>query len=317
LFKLRKPPHWQRLILALISRPGIQRLALGAAKLVPRILLEKTPLAPFLPHKTKRHPLSPSQGPSPARDRVALFVGCTGRSFDSTTLEAAIILLRHAGFDVEIPEGQICCGAMHHGQGDREGFEQRARANIAAFARSDKIVFIASGCGAMMAEYGNWLEEPEARQFANRLEEITSFLAREGFPERTLFAPLEGAVAIHLPCTQANVLHAPRSAEMLLKHVPGLNSFALPENHRCCGAAGTHVLTHATAANALRAPKIEALARSDAAFMVTTNVGCALHIAEGARAAGLSLEVLHPVTLLARQLRPQEAWNLAATEITL
>jgi glycolate oxidase iron-sulfur subunit len=36
--------------------------------------------------------------------------------------------------------------------------------------------------------------------------------------------------------------------------------------------------------------------------LVTTNTGCALHLAVSAREAGLSVEVLHPVELLARQL---------------
>jgi glycolate oxidase iron-sulfur subunit len=36
---------------------------------------------------------------------------------------------------------------------------------------------------------------------------------------------------------------------------------------------------------------------------VTTNTGCALHLTAGVREAGLSIEVLHPVELIARQMR--------------
>jgi glycolate oxidase iron-sulfur subunit len=35
---------------------------------------------------------------------------------------------------------------------------------------------------------------------------------------------------------------------------------------------------------------------------VTTNTGCALHLAAGIQEAGLAVEVLHPVQLIARYL---------------
>jgi glycolate oxidase iron-sulfur subunit len=49
-------------------------------------------------------------------------------------------------------------------------------------------------------------------------------------------------------------------------------------------------------------PKIDDVRQLRADFLVTTNTGCALHLAAGARAAGLDLEVLHPVELIERQL---------------
>jgi Fe-S oxidoreductase len=52
----------------------------------------------------------------------------------------------------------------------------------------------------------------------------------------------------------------------------------------------------------LLAPKIEHLRQLGATQLVTTNTGCALHLAAGAREAGMELEVLHPVELIERQL---------------
>jgi glycolate oxidase iron-sulfur subunit len=52
----------------------------------------------------------------------------------------------------------------------------------------------------------------------------------------------------------------------------------------------------------LAQPKIDALQALQPAYLVTTNTGCALHLAAQARAAGLDTEVLHPVELIARQL---------------
>ena len=46
-----------------------------------------------------------------------------------------------------------------------------------------------------------------------------------------------------------------------------------------------------------------ALAALRPQILVTTNTGCALHLTAGTEEAGLGIEVLHPVELLARQLR--------------
>jgi glycolate oxidase iron-sulfur subunit len=48
--------------------------------------------------------------------------------------------------------------------------------------------------------------------------------------------------------------------------------------------------------------KLAAIAEQGTDFLVTTNTGCALHLTAGIREAGLEIEVLHPVELIARQL---------------
>jgi glycolate oxidase iron-sulfur subunit len=53
----------------------------------------------------------------------------------------------------------------------------------------------------------------------------------------------------------------------------------------------------------LRAPKIDHLKRLAPDILVTSNPGCAIFLAAGLREAGLVVEVLHPVTLLEKQLK--------------
>ena len=55
-------------------------------------------------------------------------------------------------------------------------------------------------------------------------------------------------------------------------------------------------------AASLRAPVIEQTIAGGHALLVTSNVGCAMHLAAGMRERGAQIEVLHPVELLARQL---------------
>ena len=118
--------------------------------------------------------------------------------------------------------------------------------------------------------------------------------------------PLERRVAVHLPCTQRNVLRTDTTALGLLRLIPGLEAIELPGNERCCGAAGTHMLTHPAQADALRAPKIEAFRRLGATQLVSTNIGCAMHLGAGLRESDARADVMHPVRLLAEAFVPQE-----------
>jgi glycolate oxidase iron-sulfur subunit len=48
--------------------------------------------------------------------------------------------------------------------------------------------------------------------------------------------------------------------------------------------------------------RLDQLAALRPRFLATTNVGCALHFKAGLERRGLDIEVVHPATLLARQL---------------
>jgi glycolate oxidase iron-sulfur subunit len=92
------------------------------------------------------------------------------------------------------------------------------------------------------------------------------------------------------------------AAYSLLRRIPEVELLPLAENNLCCGAAGTYLLDNPKMSATLLSPKIDRLRELEVDFLVTTNTGCALHLAAGAREAGLDLEVIHPVELIDRQL---------------
>jgi glycolate oxidase iron-sulfur subunit len=107
---------------------------------------------------------------------------------------------------------------------------------------------------------------------------------------------------VHDPCSLRHVLRQAQAPYRLLQRIPGIELLALPDNQRCCGAAGSYMLSEPENAERLRDDKIAALRRLDAEILVTSNLGCALHLRAGIRAAGLPIEVMHPVALIDRQL---------------
>ena len=64
------------------------------------------------------------------------------------------------------------------------------------------------------------------------------------------------------------------------------------------------MLTQPGIADAAREPLLDRAAELEPDLVVTSNVGCALHIAAGLRNRGLPLDVRHPVELIADQLGP-------------
>lgn len=240
---------------------------------------------------------------SQERGHIALFTGCIADIVDQQTLHDAITLLTHCGYRVTIPPKQGCCGALHHHSGDQQRSQQLASDNIQAFADEhyQHIIHCASGCGAHLMEYHKLHNSNDASHFANKVDEISHFLLNNGIQQLS-FAPLSQQAAVHLPCTQRNVLKQPNSSFELLKLIPELNADALAGNHLCCGAAGSYMLEQPLMAQQLRQDKLDALEQSQAALLVSSNIGCAMHLASGLREQGQNVEVVHPISLLARQL---------------
>lgn len=230
----------------------------------------------------------PAQGRETAR--VALFVGCTGDWLDADALRAAIAVLTRLGVAVTLPAGQGCCGALHWHAGKPAAAAPLLKNNQTLFADADTVLTIASGCGAFLREQGG---------LGKRIIDINRFLLDLPWPEDVQLQSLSAKAALHTPCSQNDGV----AVSKLLGKIPGLQISPLPAQPACCGAAGTYMLDHGDWAKRLRNELIDAATSSGAAYLVTSNVGCATHLRAGLDEAGVkTLEVLHPVALLARCL---------------
>ncbi len=230
------------------------------------------------------------------RGEVGLFLGCVARLADVATLNAAIFVLNRLGYTVHVPPAQTCCGALQRHGGDLHTAAQLARENAAAFVGLNlhAIISTASGCGVQLAEtpFG----------FSAEVVDISAFLQQaEGWNDVKI-SPLPHKIAVHEPCSLRNVLRGAAHPYALLARIPGACIAPLAGNDQCCGAAGTYFLDQPEMAKALLGDKMIAVNESGGHYLATANIGCALHLAGALRQAGSKIEVLHPVTLLARQM---------------
>ncbi|HEY0180454.1 MAG TPA: (Fe-S)-binding protein [Dokdonella sp.] len=232
-----------------------------------------------------------------ARGRVGLFRGCVADVYDRDTLAAARALLEASGYEVVESAGTACCGALARHRGELDAAARSAATTRGAFAAAgvDHVLVAASGC------YGDLRDEVFAGG-AVRVLDVHAFLADDAGFAALGFRALARRAALHLPCTQVNVVGALAAIHALLARVPELVVLPLPEQPRCCGAAGSYFLEHAEFAAPLRDEKLDQAAALAPDLLLTTNVGCRIHLGNGLRRRATALPVRHPLALLAAQL---------------
>lgn len=290
-------------LLRAYQRTGIQRLA-RVLHLIPGRLRDMEALLPRLPsHSFGRGQVVEAQGKT--RGRVALLAGCVMGTVYADTNAATVRVLTRNGFQVVVPKGQLCCGALAIHAGERALAQEMARKNIDAFLTGDyaAIIVNAAGCGVAMKEYKELLaNDPKyadkARHFSALVKDATEFLASQGplKPTREIRARITYQDPCHLAHGQ-NIRSQPRA---LLSLITGLEVVEMRDADRCCGSAGIYNITHPDISLQVLDEKMANIAATRPEMIVTANAGCLLQLQQGARRAGLKAEVLHVMDLLDR-----------------
>ncbi|MGQ0763311.1 MAG: heterodisulfide reductase-related iron-sulfur binding cluster [Acidobacteriota bacterium] len=254
-----------------------------------------------------------SAGKMPANRRqdagapVQLFKGCVTEGLFKRVNDATARVMQVNGCAVQVPEQQICCGALHAHAGDLEGARELARQNIEAFdgglntGHPPSIVTNAGGCGAMLVSYAHLLaDDPKyaerAKQFSARVRDIGQQLETIGFRnganigyERTTYD------------ASCHLLHGQRATDaslQMLWAIPDLKFAHLNGSDVCCGGAGVYNLLEPELSRAVLDEKLKHINDSGAEVLTTGNPGCHMQIAAGAELVGMNLRVCHPVELL-------------------
>jgi glycolate oxidase iron-sulfur subunit len=185
--------------------------------------------------------------------------------------------------------------ALHEGDGASAAAMRRR--NLQAFTSCDAVLTLASGCAAVLKEY------PDAPAFTAKIHDISAFLLAHPWPRSVQAQALSGKALLHSPCTLRNVLKSEQAVSSLLQRIPQLELIEPPKSIHCCGAAGTYMLEHPAMAQALRGDILDFAAAVKPDYLLTSNVGCAMHLRAGLKQRGLdNVRVLHPVVLLEQEL---------------
>lgn len=281
-----------------LERPRAQRLLRwGLRKVLPfpdrfgPLLRLGQSVKPLLPAAVKaklppRRQASPWPTSSHPRVMLAL-AGCAQPAAAPNTNAAAARVLDRLGITlVEAPRAG-CCGAVsYHLSAQDEGLDFMRR-NIDAWwpaieAGAEAIVMTASGCGAMVQEYGHLLRsDPAYAEKARRVSELTldlgEVLLQEDLSVLGANGKDAGKVAFHCPCTLQHAMKQSGVVEQVLEKA-GIELAKTRDKHLCCGSAGTYSILQPEMSQKLLKNKLEALTIDNPECIVTANIGCQLHL---------------------------------------
>lgn len=288
-------------ILRFYQLSGIQALVrkLGVLKLIGLHTQEK-----LLPKLSPRLNLKPHYlTKQNALGTVALFTGCMGNLFEQKAIQASIQVLNTLGYNVDIPS-QVCCGALHQHSGFRSHAETLATKNRQSFLSNKNyaaVLFTASGCGAQLKSVLKKSPAPvtSVMQFIHQHAQFHSLELNTIKHQNTELH----SVAIHQPCSLKNTLGEDDAVLQLLAKIPMLTLTEL--SAQCCGAAGKNMLTQTKLANQIRQPLLEQIHQVSANVVVSSNIGCALHLMAGMGNDSINIKntpLLHPIELIAKAL---------------
>lgn len=168
-------------------------------------------------------------------DEVIFFAGCSITYAYPQVGEAVIRILQYLGITVHLPHSQVCCGLPAHAAGDWDTVTELAQRNRQALGDSALPIITAcascrSGLHKQMPQVGS-----AYAAVAERVEDIHSYLVRQGLPQRLSQLPQPATgykVTYHDPCHLKNedIRQPPRQ---LLQALPGAELVEMPEADRC------------------------------------------------------------------------------------
>ncbi len=299
-------PRRLRLLVHLLGIVQWSRLDRLALLLLPRSFSDLHALLPEIPAPARRGSLSflhAAEGER--RGRVALFTGCVMRELFASVNQATVRVLTRNGFDVVVPGGQGCCGALQAHAGDLDFARTLARHNARVFdaAGVDAVVVNAAGCGAAMRDAASWLPG-EGERFASSVRDVCEFL--DGVGLRPASGPIDARVCYDDPCHLVHGQGVEAAPRDLLRSIPGIELVSHAMATTCCGAAGTYNLSQPAMSAQILASKMDALAAVDPDVIATGNPGCLMQLRRGVRERGMRARVAHPVELLDEAYRQND-----------
>jgi glycolate oxidase iron-sulfur subunit len=290
---------------------GLQSLVRGSGilNLFPRRLRELEAMTPEIQPRFSAEliaPLTPAVGQK--KFRVAMLTGCAQDPIFSNVNRDTVDVLARNGCEIVTPAAQSCCGSLHAHNGEWALAQALARRNIDQFppGEFDAIITNAGGCGSHLKHYRKLLADDAAYRDRAKLWDQKVKDIHEWLMEIGLLAPakpINETVTYHDSCHLCHGQKITAQPRQLLRAIPGLKLVDLPESSWCCGSAGVYNLTQPEMAGELLRRKIGHIKSTGAQVVATANPGCLLQIINGARAEGIALRIVHPISLLAEAYR--------------
>lgn len=234
----------------------------------------------------------------PGQPLAVLLSGCVSDVWFSDVHTATVEVLLAAGYRVEAPAAQSCCGALASHGGFAAEAADMAATNIKAFEGADVVVADVAGCGAHLKAYGRFGNR--GADVAARTRDINEVIVDAVDAGRLpTFEPTEETIAVQDPCHLEHGQRAHQAVDLVVE-AAGYVAAPIDRGGLCCGAAGLYQLDHPETSSELGRRKADVAASAGASTVVSANAGCEMQLR---RFLDDAFTVVHPVELYAERLR--------------
>jgi L-lactate dehydrogenase complex protein LldE len=238
-------------------------------------------------------------------DTVQLFVTCLVNSLYPNVGKAAVTLLERAGYRVEFPLDQTCCGQPAFNGGFEDEARAMTRQTLDVLDGTAGPIIIPSGsCAAMLIHHSPELVAADreyaakAQRVAGRTRELTQFLVDDAGVDIGSASCGGCVTAYHASCHGLRWLDVLDQPKKLLADA-GVNRVEMAGEDECCGFGGLFSIEMPEVSTAMMDTKIANIEASGADVVVGVDVSCLMHIGGGLKRRGSKITTKHIAEVLA------------------
>jgi len=240
-----------------------------------------------------------------SKKKVSLFITCLVDNFFPQVGDSMVKVLSKLGVDMNFPDDQTCCGQPAFNSGFQHDARALAKRFLSIFDDDNSYVVCPSGsCTTMVKIFYRELlkEEPKELELANRLAsrtyEFSEFLTNVLHVE-DVGASYSGKVTYHDSCHLLRELGIRDEPRKLIKSVRGIDFVEMNLHDACCGFGGTFSIKFPGVSISMLEEKINSIVESGADTVVSTDMGCLMHIGGAISRRKIPVKVMHIAELLA------------------
>ena len=213
---------------------------------------------------------------------IAFFSTCLVDQGFPEVGQAAVKLLRRAGYKVEYPKKQTCCGQPFYNSGFLAETQRLAKQTIKDLEKYSMVVMPSGSCTTMIRkEYPHLFPEgsewnQKAAALSGRTYELTEFLANQ---DSLQFSQQKPGITVtyHDSCHMNRALGIKDPPRQLLKQA-GYVIEEMNESDRCCGFGGLFSVRMPEVSKAMTEEKVARARKTSAEILVTSDPGCLMQM---------------------------------------
>ncbi len=233
---------------------------------------------------------------------VSLFLTCSAEALYPATGRAVVSVLEAAGFKVDFPREQTCCGQKWINCNEIAEAKRVALHFLEVFENSAAIVAV----DTVRNNYPQlFVDEPllYARfvALAGKIFEFCEFLHKAGvraLPQH----PQAVRGTYHSSCRTLRGIGLRGIAEDYLRQLFGEKYIELPEKETCCGFGGTFSVKLPEVSGQLLEDKLGNISATRAEIVAALDLSCLTHLSGGAEKRSMSVRFAHLAELIAEAL---------------